>query len=95
MTDNPVIRNCAFCLVHAPDLVRFGSKPRRELEADPSLAGRLEGALRSYAAAVAYPPNQTFIGNLSPLQLGQIPKPWFAGDDTVERTCKRIICLEF
>ncbi len=79
MTDNPVIRNCAFCLVHTPDLVRFGSKPRRELEAEPSLADRLEGALRSYAAAVAYPPNQTFIGNLSPLQLGQIPKPWFAG----------------
>ena len=80
--DNPVIRNCAFCLVHAPDLVRYGSKPRRELEADPSLAGRLEGALRSYAAAVAYPPNQTFIGNLSPQQLGQIPKPWFAGEIT-------------
>lgn len=77
MTDNPVIRNSAFCLVHAPDLVRYGSKPRRELEADPSLADRLDGALRSYEAGVGYPPNQTFIGNLSPQQLGQIPRPWF------------------
>ena len=77
MTDNPVIRNCAFCLVHVPDLVRYGSKPRRELEADPSLADRLDGALRSYEAGVGYPPNQTFIGNLSPQQLGQIPRPWF------------------
>jgi len=77
VTDNPVIRNCAFCLVHVPDLVRYGSKPRRELEADPSLADRLDGALRSYEAGVGYPPNQTFIGNLSPQQLGQIPRPWF------------------
>jgi betaine reductase len=86
VTDNPVIRNCAFCLVHAPDLVRYGSKPRRELEADPSLADRLDGALRSYAAAVEYPPNQTFIGNLSPQQLGQIPKPWFTGECTPNST---------
>ncbi len=79
--DNPVIRNCAFCLVHTPDLVRYGSKPRRELAADPSLLGRIQGALRSYEAGVAYPPNQTFIGNLSPLALGQIPRPWFAREN--------------
>jgi len=40
--DNPVVRNCAFCLVHTPDLVRYGSKPRRELAADPSLAPCLQ-----------------------------------------------------
>ena len=83
--DDPVIRNCAFCLVHAPDLVRYGSKPRRELGTNPSLAGRLEGALRSYAAAVAYPPNQTFIGNLSPQQLGQIPNPGLLGKSRTAR----------
>jgi len=30
VTGDPVIRGSAFCLVHVPDLVRYGSKPRRE-----------------------------------------------------------------
>ena len=37
----PVIRGSAYCLAHVPDLVRFGSKPRREIVADPQLLPRL------------------------------------------------------
>jgi len=58
---NPVIRNCAQCLVHVPDLVPYGSKPRREILKDPTTGTHLAKASRSFAKAVAYPPNQTFI----------------------------------
>ncbi|MDH3235164.1 MAG: glycine/sarcosine/betaine reductase complex component C subunit beta [Alphaproteobacteria bacterium] len=78
---NPVIRNCAQCLVHVPDLVPYGSKPWREIQKDPSAGPRLMEALRSFPQAVAYPPNQTFIGNLTPDQLAGTARPWFGRDD--------------
>jgi betaine reductase len=74
---NPVIRNCSQCLVHVPDLVPYGSKPRREIAKDPSTGPRLAEALRSFEDAVAYPPNQTFIGNLTPEQLAGLQRPWY------------------
>jgi len=73
---NPVIAHSAFCLAHVPDLVRFGSKPRRELRSGSELSDRFQASLRDFDAALCYPPNQTFIGNLSPQQLGNIPRPW-------------------
>ncbi len=78
MTPAPVIKNCSYCLVHAPDLVQYGSKPRRETAHNPAIHKSLTQALRSYNEAVCYPPNQTFIGNLSPDELKNIPRPWFA-----------------
>jgi hypothetical protein len=83
---NPVIKNFAYCLAHLPDLVRYGSKPRREIAKSPSLDARLASALRSYETAVGYPPNQTFIGNLNPTQLASIPHPWFEVAETAEAT---------
>ena len=84
---NPVIRNFSQCLVHVPDLVAFGSKPNREIAKDPTAAARMTPSLRGFQAAAAYPPNQTFVGNLTPDQLGAIPRPWFtAGDEAGEET---------
>lgn len=74
---DPVIRNTSFNLVHVPDLVRYGSKPGREIARNPGLESQLTGALRPFSDAVRYPPNQTFIGNLSPDALGALPRPWF------------------
>jgi betaine reductase len=68
------------CLAHVPDLVVLGSKPRREIERDPATASQLSMHLRSYVDALAYPPNQTFIGNLSPDALARLPRPWFERD---------------
>lgn len=76
-SSNPVIRNCSHCLVHVPDLVRYGSKPRREIVKDPNSGVQLAKSLRTYDEAVCYPPNQTVIGNLSPEGLAAIPRPWF------------------
>jgi betaine reductase len=80
MATYPVIKNCSYCLVHVPDLVQYGSKPRREIAETPTVLESLVHSLRSYNKAVCYPPNQTFIGNLSPEQLKNIPRPWFAGE---------------
>jgi len=86
VNEEPVIRNFSFCLVHTPDLVRFGAKPRRELAAKPELADKLFAALRSLAEAEQYPPNQVFVGNLTPAELGSVPRPWFECSDGDEQT---------
>lgn len=74
----PVISSAAYCLVHAPDLVRYGSKPKRRIAGDPDFAKRLSRALRDYSAAAAYPPNRTFLGELSPARLADMPRPWYS-----------------
>ncbi len=75
---DPVVRNCVQCLIHAPDLAIYGSKPYREIRKEPALERRLRNHLRSYDDAVRYPPNQTYIGNLTPDKLAAIPQPWYA-----------------
>ncbi len=74
---DPVIAGSAYCLAHVPDLVPWGSKPRREILLDAGFEPRLRAQLRPFADAVAYPPNQTFIGNLSPETLGTLERPWY------------------
>lgn len=72
----PALLGAYYALAHTPDLVRYGSKPTRELSHDPSLLDRLTASLRPWEAALAYPPNQAFIGNLPPEALAEMPRPW-------------------
>jgi len=65
-----------YSLAHVPDLVRYGSKPSREIRADPPFAEKLNPRLRAFPAAVAYPPHQVYIGNVTPEQLKHLDKPW-------------------
>jgi betaine reductase len=81
MTRLPAITAVANVLAHAPGLVPYGSKPLRDLAADPGLAGALTARLRAYDAAVAYPPNQAFVGNRDPETLRALPRPWFGSPD--------------
>ena len=79
-TSNPVrigIEGVFYSLEHVPELVRFGSKPAREIAANSNLDERLTGRLRSFSAAVAYAPHQVFIGNLSPEELRERKQPWY------------------
>ena len=73
----PVVQGVANMLVHAPSLVRYGSKPFRELAAGSVTAAELNAGLMGFKEAVAYPPNQVFIGNLKPDSLARVPQPWF------------------
>lgn len=76
---DPVIRGVHSVLVHVPGLVRYGSKPTRELakEGDPLLS-KINEHVRSFEEAVGYAPNQVFIGNLSPEQLEALERPWWS-----------------
>ncbi len=67
------ITGASLTLQHVPDLVRYGSKPRREHERLPQVGD----ALRSFSDAVSYPPNQVFIGNADPGILRELPRPWW------------------
>ncbi len=77
MSTNPVVKAFAYLLVHTPDFVRYGSKPHRETGIDPDLHRQIASHLRSFEEAVAYPPNQVFLGNLHPEDLAAIPEPWW------------------
>jgi len=66
------VYGASLTLQHVPDLVRYGSKPWREVER----ANQLAAHLRAFEDAVAYPPNQVFIGNLDPRDLWDRARPW-------------------
>jgi len=67
------VTHASLVLEHVPDLVRYGSKPSRE----PEKLDALQGSLRSFNDAVAYAPNQVFIGNLPPEDLWGRPRNWW------------------
>jgi betaine reductase len=77
MSDYPVVQAYSYMLVHTPELVRYGSKPRREIKYHPDLGPKIEAHLRNFEAAVAYPPNQVFIGNMHPEELAEREEPWW------------------
>ena len=73
----PVVKGVSYFLAHVPSMVRHGSKPSREIIKDPSILTPILSHLEDFNQAVAYPPNQVFIGNLDPDELRQIPSPWY------------------
>ncbi len=81
----PVISAARVFMAHVPGLVRYGSKPTRDIARDPSIATAIAAALRSWDAARDYPPNQVFIGALSPEALHDLPRPWFGANHSGQR----------
>ena len=71
----PVIRGVRYFLAHTPGMVRYGSKPVRELVRDPALITALSAHLRPYEAAAAYPPNQAFLGAFIPTTSAPMANP--------------------
>ena len=76
-----VVKECAYALIHVPNFVRYGSKPIRDIAMGGGPGGSLEekilSHIRTFEDAVAYPPNQVFIGNMHPDQLNDVPQPWY------------------
>ena len=72
-----VVKGVAYFLAHVPSMIRYGAKPSREIRKEPSLLKSILSNLESYKQAVAYPPNQVFIGNMEPEELFQLPSPWY------------------
>ena len=77
----PTITAVANVLAHAPGLVRYGSKPLRDVTGEPAILDAVTPRLRAYTAAVGYGPNQAFIGNIEPEALASRPRPWWRSLD--------------
>ena len=89
MSENPVVQSYAYLLAHTPEFVRYGSKPRREIRYNPSLARKIGSHLRSFEQAISYPPNQVFLGNLHPEDLADRPTPWWRSEERrVGKECR-------
>ena len=85
----PVVKGAAYALIQANDmLVHHGttqtSERRKNIESDH--LQNLSRHLRSFEQAVAYPPNQVYIGNLSPDELKKYSRPWY--DNTVSEASR-------
>lgn len=77
---NPVVKATSYCLIHAPDMVlTHGTTLTMERAKNPDspLLTQVREGLRPFEAVVAYPPNQVYIGNVSPEELAHIPQPWY------------------
>ena len=66
-------------LVHVPGLLQYGTTIQQEQRAaSPSpFLKEWRRHVRSFEQAVKYGPNQTYIGNLTPVELKSQPQPWY------------------
>ncbi|MGE5627945.1 MAG: glycine/sarcosine/betaine reductase complex component C subunit beta [Solirubrobacterales bacterium] len=75
----PVIKKAAYVLVNTPDMIiHNGTTQTLEKETNPDseyLKG-IASHFRSFEDVVAYAPNQTYIGGMTPEDLAAIPRPW-------------------
>lgn len=76
---NSVIKGAGYVLVHTPDMVlHAGTTQTTEMIVNPEseYLKELPKHLRSYEDVVAYMPNQTYIGNMTPEELAAQEQPW-------------------
>jgi len=75
----PVIKKASYILVNTPDMViHNGTTQTLERQTNPNseYLAAIKGSLRSFEDVVAYAPNQTYIGNVTPEELAEMPRPW-------------------
>jgi hypothetical protein len=78
--NNSVLKATGYVLVHTPDMVLYhGTTQTTERRVNPNseYLKKIPANLRSYEDVVAYAPNQVYIGNMTPQELGKIEAPWF------------------
>lgn len=77
MSGKVVITGARNFLAHTPGLVKYGSKPVREIAADPAAAGTVSAHLRAYDRAASYLPNRAYLGGIRPESLTGVERPWY------------------
>lgn len=77
-----VITGAKNFLAHTPGLVRYGSKPIREIDNDPLVLETIKKHSRKFNQAVSYPPNQVYIGGMTIESLIKTPQPWYSINDS-------------
>jgi hypothetical protein len=76
----PVIKKASYILVNTPDMViHNGTTQTAERKSNPGSEYLRDMAshLRGFEEVVAYAPNQTYIGNMTPEELAEMPRPWY------------------
>ena len=76
---NSVIKGAGYVLVHTPDMVlHAGTTQTTEkiVNPDSEYLKELPNHIRSYEDVVAYMPNQTYIGNMTPEERAEHEQPW-------------------
>ncbi|MCT8975890.1 glycine/sarcosine/betaine reductase complex component C subunit beta [Clostridium sp. CX1] len=76
----PVIKKASYVLVNAPDMIIHNGTTQmleRETNPDSEYLKSIKDHLRSFDEVVGYAPNQTYIGNVTPEELGELPRPWY------------------
>jgi hypothetical protein len=74
-----VIKGAGYSLVHTPDMVIHNGATQtteRIVNPESEYLKELPNHIRTYEQAVAYYPNQAYIGNIHPDDLAKIPMPW-------------------
>lgn len=76
----PVLKAVSNILVHVPEMLQYGTTIEQEHIANPGSAFLKEWPkhVRSFEEALKYAPNQAYIGNITPLELKNIPQPWYS-----------------
>ncbi|MCL2601735.1 MAG: glycine/sarcosine/betaine reductase complex component C subunit beta, partial [Treponema sp.] len=75
----PVLKGASYVLIHTPDMVQNGSTQTTERVVNPNseYLTKLKEHLRSFEKAVEYPPNQAYIGEITPDDLAGYEFPWY------------------
>lgn len=81
--NNAVIKAAGYILVHTQDMIMHnGTTQTVEMRNNPEseYLKAVPKHLRTFEEVVNYAPNQTYIGNMTPDELGKMEKPWVGID---------------
>ena len=80
-----VIKGASYILAHTPDMVLWNGTTQtteRIVNPESEYLKELPAHIRTFDQALAYWPNQVYIGNKTPDELAQTPQPWY------DKTCE-------
>jgi glycine/sarcosine/betaine reductase complex component C subunit beta len=80
---NSVIKGASYILAFTPDMVMHNGTTQtteRQVNPESEYLKKLEEHLRTYEQVVKYPPNQAYIGNVTPEELAKYEQPWHNKD---------------
>ena len=79
-----VIKGAGYILAHTPDMVLHNGTTQtteRIVNPESEYLKALPNHLRDWNTVLGYWPNQVYIGNKTPGELGEVPQPWY------DKTC--------
>ena len=77
---NSVLKAAGYILAHTPDMVIHNGTTQtteRVVNPDSEYLKVLKDHIRTYDEVIKYPPNQAYIGNITPAELKEYPMPWY------------------